>query len=224
MDTKGHFATLLRNQQEGIPLRHAAWRRGFMKLRGSYFSMPVAPLYFFCFDWVLARARATAKRLESPQASYPIYPIYPHGRRVTSWRPRITSSTFGAPLTTTRWISPMRSGSEAFLTIRGCQAVSGLFFAAQSPRTAWRESPKNYEKLWKTYLVLKPRQFAHVLLLPAHPLRIPSEHGLRICLWTLPSEPGWPLTPNMPLFWCSSRPTHIQQHFLLLGPRRIYHV
>ena len=120
------------------------------------YTLPVAPLFFCCF-WVRACTRAPLstpkqascgawrelrickniesirwsyrqqlKRLESPQASYP------PGRRVTSWRPRITSSTFGAPLTTTRWISPMRSGSEAFLTIRGCQAVSEQI-AAQSP-------------------------------------------------------------------------------------------
>ena len=95
----------------------SAWRRGFMKLRGSYFSIffnASGSTLFFCFDWVLARARAVAPTKKG--WNHHRHPIYP-GRRVTSWRPRITSSTFGAPLTTTRWISPMRSGSEAFLTI-----------------------------------------------------------------------------------------------------------
>ena len=155
----------------------AAWRRGFMKLRGSYFSMPVAPLYFFGFDWVLARARAVAptKRLESPQASDPIYPIYPR-RRVTSWRPRITSSTFGAPLTTTRWISPMRSGSEAFLTIRGCQAVSGLFSPLNLPELLEGKVRKTMKNLSGSKTTSKPMFSCY------QPIHWGShEHGLRIC-------------------------------------------
>ena len=83
MDTKGHFATLLRNQQEGIPLRHCCMTSGLHETKRILFFNASGSTLLFCFDWVLARARATAKRLESPQASYPIYPIYPR-RRVTS--------------------------------------------------------------------------------------------------------------------------------------------